>query len=477
MSQANLVYGLGRKYITMNYNLYIYGTKAFKNNALFIHIAKRNITKKIAREESDSLITFDIIKVIKLIESMVGNSCNVITKKYTQKSGEIDYLHIITDYKKVKEVLPRLLAIAEENRLVLYDAEINKTYFKDIVNESFVKLKIRDEQIKKLIEKKLVPIYKIRQLVNCHGFYRDICSEYVVIINKKRGVSFEERIIDFYNCLKNNLQENEKLLLVDKCFNLCGEDYVLSYCIEGYGANSDKLGYMEENYPRIEDLNRMSVEEGFVWLSKVTHTNEAGILEAMNFPDFLRKYPNQAERFIEVIKFSERLHKQPFDIGISSLNNNYCEVMVTIEDTDNDRESIFDNQYYSTLRLGDDSLDLLAPIISEYYPYFFDRYYSFTNPIVPQAWLKIVNRVKELKEIIKNDILSTKLKEYVDKLKVHHFCFKDASDDEWLEPLDLIKKYRNNIIEMFSIFIEWSEPYLVDYNDMYGDRVFNIVGP
>ena len=104
--------------------------------------------------------------------------------------------------------------------------------------------------------------------------------------------------------------------------------------------------------------------------------------------------------------------------------------------------------------------------------YLDERCYCFTNPIVPQAWHKIVKKVKQLKDLIEKDIDNPKLKEFIGEFR--SFNFGDSPKYEWLEPIELIKKYKLDICDMLNIFIEWSESQL-DEMDWYEDFVFNLV--
>ena len=459
----------------MKYNLYICKTNYYRKNEYALRAISRIRIKTTSNYWHNPLLAFDILKIKKNIGKIINKSCKITIENFFHKTGEIAYLHIVVPYKIINEVLPKLLAITEENKLVLYDSEVEKIYYKEIDNESFVQLKIREKQIKTKILKEIAPIYKIRQLLSCHYFYNHIISEFVVTLNEKRGISFEERILEFNNCLKNILNSNEELDFDDKCFKICSNYYFIRFCVEGYGANSKKLGYMQNSKVCAENLDRMSVEEGFLWISKAKYTKSKWILNAMNYKDLLIRYDNPAVRFIKIIKFSERLNEQPFNISVGSLNYRNFELVITPKEIDTFSETTT-SKYYSSFRLDLVSLDLLGPFFREYYPYFDARYYCFTNPIVPQAWHEIVNRVKEIKIIIENDIDNPMVKDYADKFGCHSFHFNNAPKDEWLEPLDLIKKYKKEICEMLSIFIEWSESQL-DSIDKYGDCVFNLVGP
>lgn len=171
------------------------------------------------------------------------------------------------------------------------------------------KVKMRIADYMHAILATMKPVFLIRKIqVSATG----LDYAYVVTLRKDMTKRFLNRCSEFYCCLKNQLQADEKLYTEADCFTIAGEDYTISFCLEGYKKRANQLGYYHQGVPQTKQIKRMGCEEGIRWLKRNDIEIE-NVLERMNCSKMIEAYPNPADRFVASVNISkvERRHTSP----------------------------------------------------------------------------------------------------------------------------------------------------------------------
>ena len=84
-----------------------------------------------------------------------------------------------------------------ENRLALYDAETGRSFYKSLFDDTFINLRIREQELKNCILRELVPVWRFRK-INSYEDERDKRSCYSVTLKKDPGKSFIQRVRSVY---------------------------------------------------------------------------------------------------------------------------------------------------------------------------------------------------------------------------------------------------------------------------------------
>lgn len=471
----------------MLYKLFLYKTEAKNGTALAIDYINDSVSTGFASPRNDNeaarfMKRFDTETIIWKIEKELFDSdtnrckCKAITLYLPQQYGSIGYIYVATSYEKVSAVLPRLHAIAIENDLVLYDAERKKSYYMDLIDDSYIDMRIRQQELHRIIRKVMEPIWKIR----CLYFVSDYIekeSSYVVTIKKDCNVSFKDRVIRFYTCIKNHLRDDEELLCSEKCYKIQGSGYTITYVLEGYKKHPNQIGYVEDKKITVALLERMGVEEAYHWLDSCSDEEKDDVFARMKFLEMQRKYPNPAERFIASVNISKWQQKQIFDIRYSSIGYYGSEILFHIvPDTFYHDES----SNISVLKIEEESASFILPFISDVYPNIYDRYYATENHISFEMWERIIYRLKKAKEMILNDTFNPDLKPYIRKFNL--FVLADHEEPNyWIKinnnEVQFLYDHRYEVGHLYDVFIRWSEIQLKTHCRGGQGRMFNIQGP
>ncbi len=107
-------------------------------------------------------------------------------------------------------------------------------------------------------------------------------------------VTLEERARDFYLLLRSCLEPEENLKCKDHCFRICGNNYIITYCLEGYKKRADRMGTPED----IKLIRRMSCETAFYELFNLDNFDFSEMQKIMNSEKAREEYPNPADRFV-----------------------------------------------------------------------------------------------------------------------------------------------------------------------------------
>ena len=125
-----------------------------------------------------------------------------------------------------------------------------------------------------------------------------------------------------------------------------------------------------------------------------------------------------------------------------------------------------------------DQATFILPFIADEVPYM--RYWKAENHIPLQMLDAIVSRMKEVKEMLVNDIRNPELKPYIDRFDLHELMLFREHDQKAVaeaiknDPVGFLYEHRMEVAALYDVFIQWSEIQLQCYSD---DRMLNIQGP
>lgn len=463
----------------MIYRLYIYNTKAVDESAPaigYINLALRKYYTELWKEYDVANVMeyFDVEKVKFQIESELQDKCKVFVHYPPGGYEQKGYLCIVTSYDRIHEALPRIHAIAMENGLALYDAEARKCFFKSLVNSSLVLLRTRSQTLVRIISKKMTRVWKIRKI---YEFPEDnfMSNGYVITLKKDIDKTFQERVKNFYNCLKNGLRDDEELKCDKEAFIVSGKQYSITFCLEGYKKYANMKGFYMNGLPSQALLRRMSIEQAFKWIENCSDIEEKDIQSRMHFAEMEEKFPNPADRFVESVNITKWQRKQIFSIRYSGFGYYGSEILFHIVPDDFYK----DTARISVLKIEEESASYILPFIHDVYPYFYERYWLTENHLPTEMWRKIIERIKEAKNLILYNTYCPELKQYINEFNL--FVLSNNYEEDLTRiknrPIDFVYDHRYEITNLLDVFIQWSEIQL-DYYERNGEqRMFNIQGP
>ena len=198
----------------MDYRVYIYKSSAVTADAIAIHQLNLAVSTKslLSWRESTSrfMCAFDIDRISERIRALVGERCRIHTLKPPVGYGDIEFLCVETSYKNAASVLPYIHCVTAENDLVLYDAETEKVFYRELINRTFITAKSRVEDYTNAILSEMNPVCSIH-MISAEIGERDCEYSYVVTLRKGSQESFRKRCEEFYECLRKNLLADEDL--------------------------------------------------------------------------------------------------------------------------------------------------------------------------------------------------------------------------------------------------------------------------
>ena len=454
----------------MRYRLCIYKTKAARTGSINAAISIGSI--RLWRDGCEAMEHFNSEQIKNQIEAEIGEKCKVFVRYSPKEVKQKEYIYIVTSFDRIKEVLPRVHAIAMENLLVLYDLEANKVYHDNLFDNAFITLKSREDKLKSKIRKQINNIWSFRKIYD----YQDAQSKvpcYVITLKKTPGVPFLDRVMTFYTCLNESLDANEKLLCIGRTFCVEGEGYSISFILEGYKKHANVVGFIEDGQAKQELIRRMSIEEIFRWLKGCDEREIDDIHMRMSFSEMEKEFPNLADRLAASIRITKWQRKQIFDIRYSGHGYYGSEILFHLV-TDGFDEA----DKFSVLKIEEESATFILPIINDIYPYIYERYYLTENHIPVEMWEEIIERIKEVRDQVIKGIFNTKLREYIKMFNL--FVLGDRNDPRlWSkdeeENIAFVYEHRFEIAHLYDIFIQWSD---AQFHHHYCDeRMFNIQGP
>ena len=131
------------------------------------------------------------------------------------------------------------------------------------------------------------------------------------------------------------------------------------------------------------------------------------------------------------------------------------------------------------LKIEEESASYILPFIHDIYPYFYKRYWLTENHLPTEMWRKIIERIKEAKNLILYNTYCPELKQYINEFNL--FVLSNNYEEDLTRiknrPIDFVYDHRYEITHLLDVFIQWSEIQL-DYYERNGEqRMFNIQGP
>ena len=142
----------------MKYELFLYKTTAFSNDAICIDIVNRAISKNSTVDwegnyADKTMISFDAEQVKNKMLDLLTVDGNCLCKIEVRHSPQnhIEYIRILTSYEKAKKVLNVANSIAVEYELLLYDTEMDRSfYYGDLYCKKYVTMRLRAQSINNL---------------------------------------------------------------------------------------------------------------------------------------------------------------------------------------------------------------------------------------------------------------------------------------------------------------------------------------
>lgn len=427
----------------MLYRLYVYKTSATTAKAPAIGICNLAVSTnsenvwKLENAE-DYMYDFNAIKVARELEDQLGDKCRIYHLKSKPQYGGVEYLCIATSYAHAAEVLPYIHCVTASKDLVLYDAETKQTFFRELINSTFITVKSRISDFTQAILSEMKPVWTIRKIGE-FATDRDHDYCYVVTLRKSQTENFKDRCKAFYDCLTTHLNQEEALDTSNECFTIRGKWYSISFCLEGYKKHPDQLGYFHQGHPKTKLIRRMGCEEAFRWVQQ-SNSNLNTIMKRMNFRELERAYPNPADRFAKSVNISKWETRCGLGIRYCGIGFYGSEILFHIVPDEYYEDQYRESRHISVLAVQEGIADPILSIVEKYYPYFSQRYYMEENHLPIEMWRQIVDDAKE------------KRSEY-------------------------IKTPRYNHARLLEIFIQWSEAQL-DLYELTGEgRMINVQGP
>lgn len=463
----------------MIYGMFLYKTKARRSDAL----AVKNINRAILENSAEAwewdyternMLEFDAERVKReVLERLTADGASLCKAEVRYTPNNIGYIHVVTSYENAERVLTVAVSVAVENGLAVFDVEMNRTVFlPELYRNRYVSMRLRAQLLNGLIVRTQRPVYHLRRLELTSDDFNSSCS-YVVTLSKD-GSSLEERTARFYELLKSNLSNEERLETADRCFTVRGDGYAITYCVEGYKKSADRLGCIEDGSACAVLMKRMPCEIALKQCDRLTARERDDVYARMRFIDWVIKYPNPAERFAASVDLAKQLRKCKFRIAIRNVGPYGSNVVFHLVDKSTLR--------VSALAMEEESASFILPIVETVYPYIYQRYYSPNH--LPCAMMEdILNRVKAVRETVISGRYDEELEMLSRRFNLYELAeYKDGNyfheDNAMIQNdrMGFIRKRRFEIARLYDIFISWVEDQ-IKYCWDYDSVTFNIEGP
>lgn len=336
------------------------------------------------------------------------------------------YIKVVTSYKLANEVLPKIHMISAMNGLALYDAESEKSFFKELVCESLINQKTRKKELLSIIRKKLEAFWRIHKLEN------NSCT---VTVRKVKNKKFNDITIDFYDLLEENLLDEERLICEDGMYIVKGESYEINFVLEGYYKSACELGVGKGDSKL---MRRMSTYQAFLWMHN-NYEKKEEVYNRMMLHDMNRIFPNPADRLVASVNISKWENRTKLDVAYTKRYSGHM-VEMNLRVVHSEYWG-YDIDSMSKLELGFAERDVLLPIIKKYNPYIYKRFYE-CNHLPCEIWYDILEELKEKKDSI----------------------FANPNSESYI--------FRHKWAELCEVLYRWSDAQC----DTYGDDIhFDIV--
>lgn len=460
----------------MRYRIYVYDTTTEVYNDTILEYINTAISHKCEKEWNDNgaykyLKAFDVQNIKAQIQNMLGDKCQIIVKYPPKQHRQIPYLYISTAFSVVQEVLPALEYIVAKNKLALYDAERNKTYYKNLVDDAFITQKLREKTLKQTILKNTRALWHYNKIFSINMGNQNE-SAFVITVWRIKGVTFAERTKWFYECLLSALTEDETLECEDRTFKVYGTNYTMSFVFEGYKDHANMIGFVENGKESVALLHRMNTYNAIKWIEQCSKVEKDDIEARMCFTEMMLKYENPGDRLVKSVNITKWQRREIFDIRYSGFGYYGAEIVFNV---------VPENQmgsHISALKIEEETATFILPFIEDVYPYIYDRYNLTENYLPFAMWQKIIRRLEKVKKMIVNDTFNPDLLPYIEKFNL--YVLEDENTDFHTiknNPVQFLYEHRYQVSHLYDVLIEWSNVQLKYYWGCEGDGMINIQGP
>lgn len=458
----------------MLYRLFLY-EPADQEHIEYVNSVLNDPRSFVSTKAADYMSHINSEDVIESIRSSLGGKCKAIALTTPGDYGPKEYIYIATSYDMIREVFPHIHIIALAMELALYDAETGRTIYMNLLDETLIDHTNREHFFTNLILREMNPVWKIRRVFDRQkdGYKTSCC---VVTLKKSPEKAFVDRVRDFCDCLKRNLNNQEELTYQDRAFTILGDNYSIMFVLEGYKKHANMIGCCEKGKAKAELIGRMSVEEAYKWLKDCPYEDRKEVFPRMTFKEMVEAFPNPADRIVGSVRITKWQMRQAFSVHYGDIENRGYDILFHRVPGPRD----YDPETISGLKLREGTATYILPFFEDVYPYFYKRYHNVPNHIPPEAVREAVERLKKAKEMIVKDTFNPELEKYIKSFNVKTLE-KDIDSKTWHELNDNITdfayKHRYEIAYLYEIFIQWAEKQL-EYCSAYLDKgLFNIQGP
>ncbi len=438
---------------------------------------------------SDVMLPFSATLVKQQIEAALPDLCRVSVCCPPQGMPNRPFLSVVTSYRQIKNVFPQVYAIAAENGLLLYDAEREKIFYRDLLDENMIDRKNREQELHQVIRTQVRFLWDFSRIDTC-DYDRETSSAFVVTLQKEAGVSLETRVQRFYDLLASCLQSDETLSCKNKCFTIRKKNsYAITFCLEAYKKQPNLTGFMKDGKPCTALLHRMGCVQAFQWLAHSHEQERSDVSKRMQLFELKDRFKNPADRFVQSVNIAKQLRKEWAEIRYTAIGPYGSDILFHVVP---DEDSPYKNRY-SVLMIEEEEASFLLPFVQDVYPYIYERYYLTENYLPLEMWLAVLDRLQEAKELILHDTFHPKLKPYLDRFNLYTLpllpgerrpvvkdCYYDPDEEGTNSyqirhaPAEYLYKHRFQAVRVFDVLFAWWKEQMHCPDEI---RFINIQGP
>lgn len=385
----------------------------------------------------------------------------------------------ITDYLHARAVACSLRKLLyDEPDVSLFDAERGMKEIScksDLPDEAFVIARQAYRRYRAEIIHKFLPQWPYAATVGYYKIAEDFTGFSLRLTASVTALagSFEDCVRRFDSVLNRIANElGDEVYCCYSCFSVCHkETYTFNFVLEGMGKNPDRIGWMENGAPKVELLHRRGIWQTRREVEKLPEGEFECLLSRLDYQCALVADScerNLADRFVNSYKVSKIIAKHGLDIQYGESSAHYHSLVAFW---------LHDDGWYSKdaslIRFADeDQACVILGVIGEIVPTYWKHYYD-EFLVRPEETRQIVERMKEVREIVRKNPCDPTLGNLVENLERSSFAdncgqFYEGENYDEVRHMNLFKR-RYDIVALCDIFIPW-----LDYAAISG---FYVVGP
>ncbi len=398
-----------------------------------------------------TLEEFDSKSVVKEITEILQDKAKCFDSYPPANFRQVPMVKTVTSYGRAQEVLPSLFAVAAKYHLFFYDEEKDRVFDpSEFVDLAFINRRRSSDRICKAVLQKWNHREDFWHI--CHVYETKRSSKmiaYHVISVKKKRISFEERVQQFYDILKDALIPGEQLICENKRFVVDGGQYANVYYLEGY-KRANLLGYMEKGKPAKALMYRMGTDAMMDWLNHAREACRNDVFARLETQEMEEDYEDLLDRLAASIRLEKQLLKLPVCVGISASGTRGGDHLCFYVHEDRPAE----RSHKSMLLIHSEDSLILLQFIDDICPYLRERFYADT--MLPIEYLQtMVKRLKEVKAQLIENPMDPALAPY---FATSYFT---RITQEW------VAENRSAVIKLFDVFNKWAEEQISLYASAY----------